>query len=93
MLDKLAEKAAKVFSKKAVEQTKQAIVEDVKQNHTGYVMAGITGVVIAIGVVSIIKFVVTGAAPRVPTYSITYNYNYYLSPEQASTIMKGLPGK
>lgn len=90
MLEKLAEKAAKVFSKKAVEQTKQAIVEDVKENHTGYVMAGITGIVITIGIVSIIKLIVSGA-PTVPTYSVTYNY--YLSPEQAAGIVKGLPGK
>ena len=76
MLEKWADKAAKVFSKKTVEHTKQAIVEDVKENHTGYIMAGITGVAIAVGVVTVVKAML-GALPSatsMPTYSITYNY-------------------
>lgn len=77
MLEKWADKAAKVFSKKTVEHTKQAIVEDVKQNQTGYIMAGITGVVIAVGVVTVVKAMlghILPATPSVPTYSVTYNY-------------------
>lgn len=88
MFEKLADKTAKIFSKKTVEHTKQAIVEDVKANHTGYIMAGITGLVITVGVVSVIKLLI-GGAPTVPTYSVTYNY--YLSPEQASNVIKALP--
>lgn len=76
MLERFADKAAKIFSKKTVEHTKQAIVEDVKQNQTGYVMAGITGVVIAVGVVTVVKAMLGAlpSAPSVPTYSVTYNY-------------------
>lgn len=74
MLEKLADKAAKIFSKKAVAETKQAIVEDVKQNQTGYVMAGITGIVIAVGVVTVVKAMLGHLAPPSPTYSVTYNY-------------------
>ena len=76
MLENFADKAAKIFSKKTVEHTKQAIVEDVKQNKTGYIMAGITGIIMAAGVVAIVK-VMIGALPsaaNIPTYSITYNY-------------------
>ena len=76
MLEKFADKAAKIFSKKTVEHTKQAIVEDVKQNQTGYIMAGITGLVIAVGVVTVVKAMIGAlpSAPSVPTYSVTYNY-------------------
>ena len=76
MLERLADKAAKVFSKKAVAETKQAIVADVKRNQTGYMMAGITGVVIAVGVVTVVKAMLSamGGVPAVPTYSVTYNY-------------------
>lgn len=82
MLEKWADKVAKVFSKKTVEHTKQAIVEDVKQNHTGYIMAGVTGVVIAVGVVAVIKTMLGGlAGPSVPTYSVTYNYYITLPKE------------
>lgn len=82
MLEKWADKAAKVFSKKTVEHTKKAIVEDVKQNHTGYIMAGVTGVVIAVGVVAVIKTMLGGlACPSVPTYSVTYNYYITLPKE------------
>ena len=76
MLERFADKAAKIFSRKTVEHTKQAIVEDVKQNQTGYIMAGITGVVIAVGVVTVVKAMLGAlpSAPSVPTYSVTYNY-------------------
>ena len=76
MLEKWADKAAKVFSKKTVEHTKKAIVDDVKENHTGYIMAGITGIAIAFGVVTVVKAMLGAlpSAPSVPTYSITYNY-------------------
>lgn len=90
MFEKIADKAAQVFSKKAVEHTKEIIVQDVKDNHTGYVMAGITGLVITVGVVSVIKLLMGGGAPSVPTYSVTYNY--YLSPEQAAEVVKAIPG-
>lgn len=77
MLEKWADKAAKVFSKKAVAEAKQAVVEDVKQNQTGYIMSGITGIVIAVGVVTVVKVMlghVLPTTPSVPTYSVTYNY-------------------
>ena len=76
MLEKWADKVAKVFSKKAVAEAKQAIVEDVKHNQTGYIMAGITGIVIAVGVVTVVKAMLGAlpSAPSVPTYSVTYNY-------------------
>ena len=76
MLERFADKAAKIFSRKTVEHTKQAICEDVKQNQTGYIMAGITGVVIAVGVVTVVKAMLGAlpSAPSVPTYSVTYNY-------------------
>lgn len=75
MLEKWADKAAKVFSKKTVEHTKQAIVDDVKQNHTGYIMAGVTGIVVAAGVIAVVKAMLgSPSVPSLPTYSITYNY-------------------
>ena len=83
MLEKWADKAAKIFSKKTVEHAKQAIVDDVKQNQTGYVMAGITGVIIAVGVVTVVKTMLGAlpSAPSVPMYSITYNYYITLPKE------------
>lgn len=82
MLEKLADKAAKIFSKKTVEHTKQAIIDDVKQNQTGYVMAGITGLVIAVGVVAVVKTMLGAAAPTPgPVYSVTYNYYITLPKE------------
>lgn len=83
MLEKWADKAAKIFSKKTIEHTKQAIVDDVKQNQTGYVMAGITGVIIAVGVVTVVKTMLGAlpSAPSGPMYSITYNYYITLPKE------------
>ena len=83
MLEKWADKAAKIFSKKTIEHTKQAIVDDVKQNQTGYVMAGITGVIIAVGVVTVVKTMLGAlpSAPSSPMYSITYNYYITLPKE------------
>lgn len=73
MFDKIADK----FSKKAVENAKKAVVDDVKQNHTGYIMAGITGIVLAVGVAAVVKAIVSGipvGSAAVPMYSITNNY-------------------
>lgn len=81
MLERFADKAAKIFSKKTVEHTKTAIVEDVKKNQTGYIMAGISGLVIAAGVVIAVKAIVSGIAPPAqPLYSITYNYYITMPP-------------
>lgn len=75
MFEKFADKAAKVFSKKTVEHTKEAIIADVKENQTSYIMAGITGLVLAAGVVIAMKAIVSGiAAPAQPIYSVTNNY-------------------
>ena len=90
MLEKWVDKTSKLFSKKTVEHTKQAIIEDVKQNQTGYVMAGITGLIVATAVVVAVKAIIGGApsAPQ-PLYSITYNYYISITPETAKAMMKG----
>lgn len=90
LLEKFADKATKVLSKKTIENTKQAIVEDVKKNQTGYIMAGITGLVLATGVVMVVKMMI-GAPPTPPVYSITNNYYLNITPEQAEKLIENLP--
>ena len=88
MLEKLTDKVSKMFSQKTVEHTKQAIIEDVKQNQTSYVMAGITGLVIATGVIVAVKAII-GSVPTAPQplYSITYNYYISMTPEMAKEAL------
>ena len=90
MLEKWVDKASKMFSKKTVEHTKQAIIDDVKQNQVGYVMSGVTGLVIAVGVVVAVKAIIGGApvAPQ-PLYSITNNYYISVTPEAMKAISAG----
>lgn len=90
MLEKWTDKLSKAFSKKTVEHTKQAIIDDVKQNQTSYIMAGITGLVIATGVVIAVKAII-GAAPTAPQpmYSVTYNYYISVTPEAIKAIQAG----
>lgn len=90
MLERLADKFSKTFSKKTVEHTKQAIIEDVKQNQTSYIMAGITGLVIATGVIIAVKAII-GSVPTAPQplYSVTYNYYISMTPEATKAIIGG----
>jgi hypothetical protein len=75
MFEKFADKATQIFSRKALENTKKAIVEDVKENQTGYVMAGISGLIIATAVIVAVKAIIGAVpTPSTPMYSITYNY-------------------
>ena len=88
MLEKWADKASRIFGKKTVEHTKQAIIEDVKQNQTSYIMDGITGLIIATGVIVAVKAII-GGVPSVPqpVYSVTNNY-YITLPAEAFTAGK-----
>lgn len=90
MLEKLTDRISKTFSKKTVENTKQAIINDVNENKTSYIMAGITGLVIATGVIVAVKAII-GAVPTAPQplYSITYNYYISMTPETAKAIAAG----
>lgn len=88
MFEKLSDKVTKIFSQKAVENTKQAIIEDVKQNQTGYIMAGVTGLIIATGVIVAVKAIIgaVSSAPM-PMYSVTYNYYISMTPEMAKEAL------
>lgn len=78
------EKFADKFSKKAIENAKEAVVENVKENKVSYIMAGITGLVIAAGVIVTVKAIIGGISAPVPTYSITNNY--YITIPKVPTV-------
>lgn len=78
----MLEKISSIFSKKAVEEAKKAIIEDVHQNKTGYIMAGITGVILVAGVVIAVKAIVNSVAvPAAHDATYTVTYNYYIYPK------------
>ena len=91
MLEKLTDKVSKMFSQKTVEHTKQAIIDDVKENQTSYIMAGITGLVIATGVIIAVKAIIGAATPTTmqPLYSITNNYYISMTPEAVKALTTG----
>jgi len=76
MMEKLAEKFGKHFSKEAVENAKQAVVEDVQKNHSTYIAAGIIAVAGIVGIAVLTKRLI-GVDDVAKTVNITNNY-YYL---------------
>ena len=79
MIEKFVDKISKTFSKKTVENAKQAIIEDIQENHVTYVAVGAVGVILTIGLCVLVRNAIGASAPLTPTHTINITYNYYIS--------------